>query len=497
MSRGKGIDRTRSAQPAPQASRLARERLASFRGRQVGVVGLGREGTDLVRFLARWAREIVVSDREGPESLADSIAALDGLPVRYILGRQSGSDLLDCDEIFVSPGVPPEQPVVAEAAAAGIPISSATRLLFEVFPGPIVGITGSSGKTTTTSMVAGILSITGVPAVVGGNIGVPVLSRISQAKADTWCVLELSSFQLSDMIRSPQIAAVLNVTPDHLDRHADMADYIRAKGNIVRYQRPMDVAVLNADDPITAGLPHPCRTLEFSVTHEVEGAWLDGDELWLSGSPRPLLRRTDLCLRGLHNAANALAAAAISHAMGCAPGPIAQGLRSFQPVAHRLEVVGAVNEVTYINDSIATTADRSIAGLRSIDEPIVLIAGGRDKRVPMDHWARVIAERARAVVLVGEAEPLIRAALLSVGATVPVVTAPRFTEAIALASEIAHSGEVVLLSPGCASFDEFRNYEERGEAFRDAVAALRGAKMARAPAPSRTLPRAGRRGRVR
>jgi UDP-N-acetylmuramoylalanine--D-glutamate ligase len=448
------------------------DRIARFNGRRIGIIGLGREGADLARALCRWGAHVVVSDRAGAEALGTATARVADLPIQYILGRQTGEELLDCEAIFVSPGVPPSSPAVARPAETGIPISSATALFFELCPGPILGITGSSGKTTTTSLVGAMLRCAGMPVLVGGNIGIPVLGQVEQVTPATWSVLELSSFQLSDLTVSPRVACVLNITPNHLDRHPDMDDYIRAKANIVRHQAPDDVCVLNADDPITIGLPHVSRTRAFSLKGRVDGAWLDFDQLWLAASDRPFLRRDEVPLRGIHNIANALAAAALAQSVGCGDDAIAEAIRAFRPVPHRLEVVASVDGVTYMNDSIATSPERSVAALRAIHEPVVLIAGGRDKHLPMEEWARLIGERARAVVLVGEAAHTIRAALAAAEVQIPLVVAAQFADTVPLARELARPGDVVLLSPGCTSFDSFVDYEARGEAFRRAVAAL-------------------------
>jgi UDP-N-acetylmuramoylalanine--D-glutamate ligase len=437
------------------------------------VVGLGREGMDLVRFLAAHGADIVVSDRSPADDLSEALRSLNRLDVHYALGKQTASDLLDREEIFVSPGVPPESPVVAEPAARGIRISSATSLFFELCPGPIVGITGSSGKTTTTSLVGAILRRSRIPSVVGGNIGVPMLNRLAEITADTWCVLELSSFQLSDIRCSPRVAAVLNITPNHLDRHPSMEDYVRAKANIVAFQAADDVAVVNADDPIASGLPHASRTVEFSLRRPVaDGAWLAGGALRLSGVSSALMLARDIPLRGLHNVANVLAAAAITRTVGCEPATTAEAVRAFQPVPHRLETIARIGDVDYVNDSIATSPERSAAALLAIESPVVLIAGGRDKHLPMEDWARLIVDRARAVVLVGEAAPLIQDAIAAADADIPIARASSFAETIPLARSLAQAGDTVLLSPGCTSFDEFRDYEARGEAFRRGVEAL-------------------------
>jgi UDP-N-acetylmuramoylalanine--D-glutamate ligase len=461
----------------------ALSRLQSLRQQRVGIVGLGREGIDLARFLAPWAGEILVSDRASADGLAGALAFLQDLPVRHILGHQDGPELVDCDVVFVSPGVPHTEPVVARAIAAGARISSATRLFFELCPGPIIGITGSSGKTTTTTMVGAMLKEAEVPSIVGGNMGVPMLGRLQEITPEMWSVLELSSFQLSDITQSPTIAAILNITPNHLDRHPDMADYIRAKANIIRYQSERDTAVLNADDPIVAALPHESRASQFSLNGPTAGAWFENETLWLSANgardgtipPVSLLRRDELPLRGIHNVANTLAAALVATAAGCEAEPLRRAIRAFRPVPHRLEIVDTVRGVTYINDSIATSPERSMAALRAVDEPIVLIAGGRDKHTPMEDWARLIDERVRTIVLVGEAAPLIRGALQRVDAQVPLLEATRFADAVRLAAETAREGDTVLLSPGCTSFDQFRDYEARGAAFREFVGELRGA----------------------
>jgi UDP-N-acetylmuramoylalanine--D-glutamate ligase len=320
-------------------------------------------------------------------------------------------------------------------------------------------------------MVGAMLAREGLPFALGGNIGIPMLGHLATATRETWCVLELSSFQLEDLTQSPRVAVVLNIFPDHLDRHRDMPEYTRAKGNIVLHQTADDTAVLNADDSLVTSLPHASKTRTFSLRGD-SAAWFDGERLWLDPHPDPVMLRTDLRLLGLHNVANALAALLAAQSAGCSVEAMAAALRDFRPIHHRLELVGSVEAVTYVNDSIATTPGRSSAALRAIDEPVVLIAGGRHKNVPMNEWAELICRRARAVVVVGEAAPLIKTALEEVGARIPILSAKRFQDTVALAHEAAQPGDVVLLSPGCTSFDEFPDYTARGESFRASVAAL-------------------------
>ena len=461
----------------------AQQRLHSFSGRNVGIVGLGREGVDLARFLGAFGAHITLSDTADETTLGAAVLALHDLSPRYLLGEQRASDLLDCDEVLVSPGVPRSVPVVAAAAAAGIPISSATRLYFELCPGPILAVTGSSGKTTTTTLIGNMLRAAGLPTVMGGNMGTPMLAQLRDVDSDTWSVMELSSFQLDDLTQSPRIGAVLNITPNHLDRHPDMDDYIRAKGNLIRFQRSEDVAILNADDPIVSNLAHVGHSAWFSLKGPVSGAWLEGNDLLLGGLPSApnsmtttetvrLVSRYEIPLRGIHNVANVLAASAAAASAGSSAESISTAIRAFRAVPHRIEIVATVDGVTYVNDSIATSPERSMAALASFEEPVILIAGGRDKHLPMLDWARMIGARARGIVLVGEASAQIDAALDEAQVSIPRERAGSFAESIRLATALARAGDVVLLSPGCTSFDEFRDYEARGEAFRVSVADL-------------------------
>ena len=459
----------------------ARDRLHGFHNRKIGIVGLGREGVDLAQFLCAHGAQITVSDSADAPALGMALSTLRDLPVRYLLGDQRGTDLLDCDEILVSPGVARSTPVIAQAAAAGVPVSSATRLYLELCPGPILAVTGSSGKTTTTMLIGNMLRAAGLPTLVGGNMGTPMLAQIEEATRSTWSVLELSSFQLEDLTQSPRVGVILNITPNHLDRHADMREYIQAKGSLIRFQNPMDVAVLNADDAIVRSLPHDGRTAAFSLRGPVDGAWLEGNDLMLGGDipfldgrppgvlPCAFLTRSEIPLRGVHNVANVLAASAAALSAGCLPTTIADVVRGFRPVPHRIEIVADVDGVTYVNDSIATSPERSMAALASFDEPIVLIAGGRDKHLPMEEWARAIGARAKAIVLVGEAARQIEAALKAAGAETRIEFAESFTQVVPIGCNLAQPGDIVLLSPGCTSFDEFRDFEARGVAFRAAV----------------------------
>jgi len=447
-----------------------------LRGKRASVVGLAREGTDLARFLAGEGARVLVNDARPASDLADRIEQLAGVDAELVLGGHPFEPTLDADVLFVSPGVPPELPLLREAERRHIPISSATRLLFERCPAPIVGITGSSGKTTTTTLVGRIFERAGRRTFVGGNIGVPLLGRLADIGPDAWVVLELSSFQLEPLDVSPHIAAVTNITPNHLDRHPSMEAYTAAKAQIVNHQQPSDWAVLNADDPGSAGLRPSGQVVRFSLQSPVDGAYLDDDALVLqrAGMREVICRRTELQLPGLHNVANVLTACTVANVAGIGLDAMRAGCLDFTGVAHRLELVAEVNGVCYVNDSIATAPERSMAALAALrGTPIVLLAGGRDKHLPMEEWGRMMAETTRAVLLFGEAAPLVERAALAAG-----VSADRIHQAetvrrgVSMASRLAQPGDVVLLSPGGTSYDQYHDFEERGADFRAAVAAV-------------------------
>jgi UDP-N-acetylmuramoylalanine--D-glutamate ligase len=447
-----------------------------LRGTRASVIGLAREGTDLARFLAAEGAHVLVNDARPADALADRIEQLADLPIKLVLGDHPFEPTLDAEVLFVSPGVPPELPLLVEAERRHIPISSATRLLFERSPAPIVGITGSSGKSTTTTLVGRIFTAAGRQTFVGGNIGVPMLGRLAEIGPDAWVVLELSSFQLEPLDVSPHIAAITNITPNHLDRHPSMEAYTAAKAQIVNHQRPTDWAVLNADDPGSAGLRPKGQVIRFSLNSAVEGAYLDGDALVLNrnGQRQVICERGDLKLPGLHNVANVLTACAIASVAGIGVEAMRAGCIDFTGVAHRLELVAEVDGVRYINDSIATAPERSMAALAALQgTPVVLLAGGRDKHLPMEEWGRMMVETTRALVLFGEMAPLIERAALDAGMPSERVHQTGTVAAgVSLARRLAQPGDAVVLSPGGTSYDQYQDFEERGADFRASVAAL-------------------------
>jgi UDP-N-acetylmuramoylalanine--D-glutamate ligase len=355
-----------------------------------------------------------------------------------------------------------------------------------------MGITGSSGKTTTTSLVGEMMRVAGHPTWVGGNIGQPLIGELERMTAGSWAVMELSSFQLElfgpqaevqgDFGRalagdglSPHIAAVLNVTPNHLDRHASMEEYASAKRNILRYQGPGDWVVLNPDNDWTAGWIRsaPGRVLQFSRRHPVaEGACLDGTDVVvrLDDRQRRVCAAREIRLRGVHNLENVLAACALALAADIEPAAMREAIAGFTGVEHRLELVREVEGVSWYNDSIATSPERAVAALRSFDRPIVLLAGGRDKHLPWDEWAREVAQRVRVLVLFGEASDLIEQELARCGVAAPVPHRGETLErAVVIARREAQPGDVVLLAPGGTSFDAFRDFAARGQRFKEFV----------------------------
>lgn len=473
---------------------------------RVLVVGLARQGTALARFLVGEGAQVTVTDLQPAEALAASLAALEGLPIRTALGGHPLSLLDDMDLVCLSGGVPTNIPLVAEARRRGIPLSNDALLTLERSPATVMGITGSSGKTTTTTLVGLILQEAGIPAPVGGNIGTPLIDRLDELRPGQWAVMELSSFQLELFDRSPPVAAVLNVTPNHLDRHGTMAAYSAAKANILRWQRADDVCVLNADDEVSGrwlrsgrvdivaeegqpALSFPIQAQRFGFSRREEmaaGAFLHGEELVLRlpGQPEAVIcRRETIRLRGMHNVANLLAAGVLAGIAGAPPQAMARVAASFEGVEHRLEVVRVLNGVLWVNDSIATSPERAVAAIQSFDEPIVLLAGGRDKKLPWDEFARWVHRRVKHLVLFGEAAALIEEVVRGYGSGVKGKTPPTpypltlvrcadLEEAVDMAYHIAEPGDVVLLAPGGTSFDAYRDFVARGEHFRALVQAL-------------------------
>ena len=457
----------------------------SVLGRRVTVLGLGRrEGVSLAHFLHAEGASVLVSDHQSTDKLEVSLAGIAGIPVELDLGGHDADRILGwSDLICVSPVIPRSHPLLQAATRRGIPLSSEVELFFERCPAPIIGITGSAGKTTVTTLLGEMLAAAGRDVRVGGNIGRPLLQELRSISAQTAVVMELSSFQLQPLRRSPHGAVVTNVTPNHLDRHADMAEYAAAKRNIVQHQCPDDWAVLNAGDPVVRGFAGstPGATAWYSrdapAGGGVAGAFVRNGDLVLNagGRTRALFPMSSLMLRGTHNQENVLAACLAAALAGVPDSAMANVATSFAGVPHRLQLVGQVGGARCYNDSIATSPERLLAAIRSFDEPLVVIAGGRDKHLPWETAAEMLSRRAHHVVVTGEAAnrigDAIEAAASRTGRRPSVQRCPTFDEAVLTAVAAARPGDVVLLSPGCASFDQFIDFAARGDRFAALVAA--------------------------
>ena len=448
------------------------------------VVGLGRSGVASAFFLQEHGAKVTVSDAKSETQLQDEIAALLDRGVSIETGRHGERTFRDQDLIVVSPGVPSDQPQLQHARSLGIPVIGEVELAFRFLKGKVIAITGSNGKTTTTTLVGEILAKSGKKTLVGGNIGTPVISLVSQSAADSMVVLEISSFQLETIQQfRPWIAAVLNITPDHLDRHHTFQAYVDAKERIFENQRPAgvgknqqsgDYGVLNADDAAAAGLKGKVKSglCWFSRRHPVDcGAYVAGDQIVFqqNGLEQKVLGRSDIQLKGAHNLENVLAAVTIAMLAGCQPEQIRKAVAEFRAVEHRLELVATVNGVAFYNDSKATNVDATVKALESFPGKIHIILGGKDKGSDYTALNALLRERARAAYLIGAAAEKIGS---QIQGTTPLVRSGTLERAVRQAFEASAPGDIVLLAPACASFDQFENYEHRGRAFKELVHSL-------------------------
>ncbi|MEW6029029.1 MAG: UDP-N-acetylmuramoyl-L-alanine--D-glutamate ligase [Chloroflexota bacterium] len=456
--------------------------MRDWTGTRVLILGAARQGQALARWLARHAARVTLSDSRGEEHFASARTALADLPIQWTLGGHPLELLDGTDVLCLSGGVPTNIPIVEEAVRRGIPLSNDTQVFMEAVPCTTIGITGSAGKTTTTALVGAMAKEAfGQKAYVGGNIGDPLINYVDEMKPDDLAILEISSFQLEQMTRSPNVAAILNVTPNHLDRHGTMEAYTAAKARILDFQAAGDTAILGRDDEGAWNLRGRVkgRLFTFSIApleEGLNGAYHDGGLLALRDGFAyvPLLLREKIQLRGDHNLANVLAACAIAHAAGIPLDSMLAAIEEFRGVPHRLELVRELRGVRWYNDSIATAPERTMADIRSFDEPIVLLLGGRDKNLPWDSLAELVHRRVKHVVLFGEAAKKIETALKpgSRKGGAVVVRCGGLKEAVAKAAEAASAGDVVLFSPGGTSFDAFTDFAERGEAFKKWVQEL-------------------------
>jgi len=443
--------------------------------KRVLVVGLGKSGVASALFLKKHGARVTVSDTKSGDELRNEIPVLLDHGITVETGGHGDRTFRGQDLIVVSPGVPVDAPPLVQARALGESVIGEVELAAQFLPGPIVAITGSNGKTTTTTLAGEIMTANGFPALVGGNIGTPAISLAERANPETVIVLEISSFQLETIQTfRPKIAVVLNVTPDHLDRHRTFEVYADAKARIFENQQGSDFAVLNADDPtcVTMAARTRAQVFWFSRLKEVErGAWVrEGNVLFRDAAgQREILQVSEIPLKGAHNLENVLAAVCAGVLMGCAPEKIRQAVRDFKAVEHRLEFVGTIRGVDYYNDSKATNVDATIKALESFPANIHLILGGKDKGSDYTVLNDLLRQRVKRVYTIGAA-----AAKIESQVKAEVVHAETLENAIRKAHAVAQPGDVVLLAPACASFDQFKNYEHRGHVFKEIVRTLAG-----------------------
>jgi UDP-N-acetylmuramoylalanine--D-glutamate ligase len=446
-----------------------------LKNKRVLVVGLGRSGVASAFFLQDRGAKVTVSDEKSEAQLQNEIAALLDRGVSIETGRHGERTFRDQDLIVVSPGVPSDQPQLQHARSLGIPVIGEVELAFRFLQGKVIAITGSNGKTTTTTLVGEILSKSGKKTLVGGNIGTPVISLVADSTPETLNVLEISSFQLETIQQfRPWIAAILNITPDHLDRHRTFQAYVDAKARMFENQQSSDYALLNADDPTCVNLKGKIKASLnwFSRRHAVDsGAFLQGDQIVFrqNSKDQTVLSRQEIQLKGAHNLENALAGVTIGMLAGCATDQIRKAVSEFRAVEHRLELVATVNGVSFYNDSKATNVDATVKALESFPGNIHIILGGKDKGSDYTTLNPLLRERARSAYLIGAAAEKIGSQIQ--GAT-SIVRSGTLDRAVRQAFEAARPGDVVLLAPACASFDQFENYEHRGRVFKELVVAL-------------------------
>ncbi|WP_338834529.1 UDP-N-acetylmuramoylalanine--D-glutamate ligase [Moorella humiferrea] len=451
----------------------------SWDGKKILVVGLGKSGRAAAAVLARLGARVTACDRQLINE--DEIRDLIQNGVELVLGGYPEVAALGPHLVITSPGVPAWEPPLAEARRQGIPVWSELELAYRMLPPGvrIAAITGTNGKTTTTALCGRILQDAGLPVVVGGNIGTPLVEEIPAIVPKGYVVCEVSSFQLEAVTSfRPRVAVILNITPDHLDRHGDMDGYIAAKARLMAFQEPDDFAVLNYDDDATRSLAArtKARVLFFSRRRQVEpGAYLKEGVLCvnLGGGEVRLCHRTELALKGDHNLENCLAASLVALSLGVEPGQLTATLKTFPGVPHRLERVAEINGVLYINDSKGTNPEATMKAIDAYPNPLILIAGGRNKGSDFTAMAEKMTGRVKFLVLVGEAAGELEQAARRAGIE-NIYRAQSFEDAVLGAVRQAVPGDIVMLSPACASWDMFKNYEERGELFKTIVRELAG-----------------------
>ena len=445
------------------------EYFESLRGKRIVVLGLGVSNRPLVRLLLEFSCDVTGCDRTPREKLDEEVLELERMGCKLSVG-DGYLDNLSADLVFRTPGMHPGNPAIVALREQGAEITSEMEVFFEVCPCTKIAVTGSDGKTTTTTLVSEMLKAAGHKVWLGGNIGTPLLPLVREMKATDFAVVELSSFQLMDMRRSPHVALITNLAPNHLDIHQDMDEYVEAKKNIYRFQSAGDILVVNADNDITAPLAGPGATHAFSRAGKNVRVRLEDGIIYRDGTP--VLNKHGILLPGEHNVENYMAAIAVVEGL-VEDETIRNVAKTFGGVAHRIELVRVKDGVRYYNDSIASSPSRTMAGLRSFPEKVILIAGGYDKHIPYDVLGPEICTHVKKLFLCGATAPQIRAAVENCSMDKPEMTdCGKFEAAVKAAVAAAEAGDVVLMSPASASFDEFKNFAVRGDFFKKLIMEL-------------------------
>ena len=450
-----------------------------LKNKRVLVVGLGKSGMAAALFLKGQGARVTVSDTRSAKELASQVPALLEAGIMVESGGHGLLTFRRQDLLVVSPGVPLETPEVAQAQALGVPVIGELELASRFLSGQIVAVTGSNGKTTTTTLIGRMFEDAGLPTLVGGNIGLHVIELIAESKPDTWDVLEVSSFQLETTVEfRPHIALVLNITPDHLDRHKTFSNYAAAKAKITQQQGPGDFLILNAEDKNCQMIAAKTKAqiFWFSAARQIkQGAFVHGESIFFlageGGKAEPILPVAEIPLKGAHNLENVLAAVCAARLAGVPAESMRATVGRFKAVEHRLELVREVAGVAFYNDSKATNVDATLKAVASFARGIHLILGGKDKDSDYTQLAPLLRERVAAVYTVGSAAEKIERELAGV---VKMERSGTLAQAVVSAAAAARAGDTVLLAPACSSFDQFENYEHRGRAFREAVMTLEG-----------------------
>ena len=444
----------------------------ALKNQKIAVLGLGVSNRPLVRLLLEFGCQVTGCDRTPREKLDPEVLELEQLGCKLHVGEDY-LEGVQADVVFRTPGMHPANPAIAALAAGGAQVTSEMEVFFEVCPCHLIGVTGSDGKTTTTTLISEMLKASGKRVWLGGNIGTPLLPLVRQMAPEDYAVVELSSFQLMDMRRSPHIGVITNLAPNHLDVHKDMQEYVDAKKNIFRFQSQEDILILNGDNPITARLSGKGQTKFFSRQGKDVCVRVENGMIFRRGEP--VLATADILLPGEHNVENYMTA--IAAVDGLVPDEvICQVAKTFGGVEHRIELVRIKDGVRFYNDSIASSPTRTIAGLRSFPEKVILIAGGYDKHIPYDVLGPEICQHVKKLFLGGATGPKIRDAVLACPEydpeALPIVDCGDFASAVRAAAASAQPGDVVLMSPASAAFDQFKNFMVRGDFYKKMVREL-------------------------